>query len=93
MFPVHPHGIYCIPLNFSKFNQNSIYNKLQIIILASNPIHLSTPVDLWFKWAGFEEIGPESFKRLMKNKKNFSFLPGGFEEATITSNSEYRLIL
>lgn len=29
----------------------------------------------------------------MKEKKNFSFIPGGFEEATLTSNKEYRIIL
>ena len=27
----------------------------------------------------------------MKNNKNISFLPGGFEEASVTSNKEYRL--
>jgi hypothetical protein len=38
-------------------------------------------------------VNPKNFERLMKKKAFFSFIPGGFEEATLTNNKCYRIIL
>jgi len=40
-----------------------------------------------YKWWGFEGVNPKNFKRNMKLGKNITFVPGGYEEASLTSNS------
>jgi hypothetical protein len=37
------------------------------------------------KWHGVESVDADNMKKLMKNGKNFAIIPGGFEEATLTS--------
>lgn len=40
-----------------------------------------------------ESVDPNNFRKLLENKKNVSLVPGGFEEATLTTNNEYRLFI
>lgn len=47
---------------------------------------LSLPfTGLQLRWWGVEAVNPENIKRLMKNRKPLGLIPGGFEEATLTT--------
>jgi 2-acylglycerol O-acyltransferase 2 len=47
-------------------------------------------VGLLLKLWGLKAVDPNSLKSLMKEGKSIGLLPGGFEEATITSKDEMR---
>mmetsp|Transcript_4489 Transcript_4489/g.398 ORF Transcript_4489/g.398 Transcript_4489/m.398 type:complete len:124 (+) Transcript_4489:361-732(+) len=84
-----PHTIICYPIHFAKYNPKSPF--YDSITLGSR-----MAVDLPFigslaKMNGTSGVNPENFKDIMCHGKNINFIPGGFEEATITSNKEYRL--
>ena len=46
-----------------------------------------------FKFWGLEPVNPDNLKKLMKNRKTIGMLPGGFEEATITTPKELRIFI
>ena len=52
-----------------------------------------SPVAIPFRLWGFEPVNPTNFLKLMKKRQNILLVPGGFEEATITSDKEYRLFI
>lgn len=55
---------------------------------------LNAPVfGFHFKLWGLQAINPDNLKRLMKKKKTIGMLPGGFEEATITTPKELRIFI
>jgi len=61
-------------------------------ILLGSRASVSIPVfGSFMKWNGIYGSDPDNLKRLMNKKYNISFLPGGFEEATMTDPNEYRL--
>jgi 2-acylglycerol O-acyltransferase 2 len=42
-------------------------------------------VGLLLRWYGTESVHGENMKKIMKQGKNIGLLPGGFEEATMTT--------
>ena len=42
-------------------------------------------IGLHFRFSGMQSVDPKNLKRLMKKGENISLVPGGFEEATITT--------
>ena len=42
---------------------------------------------------GFKAVEPSSMKKLLKEKKSVALLPGGFEEATLTTPKELRVFI
>jgi len=47
-------------------------------------------IGLILKMWGVKAVNPTNVKKLMKEGKSIGLLPGGFEEATITSKHEMR---
>lgn len=39
---------------------------------------------------GVQGVDPTNMKRLMKKGENIGLVPGGYEEATLTVNNEFR---
>lgn len=48
-------------------------------------------VGYFYRWQGFVGADPATFKQLMKENKRICFVPGGFEEASLTSENHYTL--
>ncbi len=45
---------------------------------------------LFLKLWGFQSVNHHNLKKLMRKGKNLGMLPGGFEEATLTTSDELR---
>jgi len=79
MICAHPHGIYSVGL---LMNLNTY---IHMPVLGSRFL-LNTPIiGLFTKWWGIQSVDNSHFKELCEEGKNFAIIPGGFEEATITS--------
>lgn len=69
-------------------------DKLSNMVGLGSRFALNFPlIGFHFKLWGVDEINPANIKRLMKNKKDIGMLPGGFEEATITTPKELRIFI
>jgi 2-acylglycerol O-acyltransferase 2 len=70
---------------------NSKTGHLSNMVGLSSRFILNFPiVGLILKLWGVRAVDPASLKKLMKEGKSIGLLPGGFEEATITSKNEIR---
>ena len=91
MFCFHPHGIGSAGMAMTHIVED--YFNTYSRILGSRAI-LSLPLGgLIYNLLGYQGANPENIKSLMKNHKNFSLVPGGFEEATITTYNEEKVYL
>ncbi|KAL4457002.1 hypothetical protein ABPG74_014640 [Tetrahymena malaccensis] len=87
MLCVHPHGILTVGL---LLNLNTY---IQMPALSSRFL-LSTPfLGMLCKWWGFKSVDGSNFKKLCENGQNFALVPGGFEEATLTSQKKDRVYI
>ena len=50
MFPMHPHSIYCLPAHFSTNRKDSIFSKLNVILLGAKPIFIVSPGGFIPRW-------------------------------------------
>lgn len=84
LFCFHPHGILTLGLLILSVT-NKIIGKSNI--LGSRAL-LYTPITgLFTKWFGIQSVNPKRFSNIMDKGENISFVPGGFEEATITNHN------
>lgn len=69
---------------------NPFYNQVMLAsrMMLITPIH-GFLLRLW----GFESVNKENMVRHMKNGKNIGLIPGGFEEATLSTASAFRIYI
>jgi hypothetical protein len=90
LFCFHPHGILTLGLLILSVT-NKIIGKSNI--LGSRAL-LYTPITgLFTKWFGIQSVNPARFSNIMDKGQNISFVPGGFEEATITNHNKDRVYI
>lgn len=90
LFTFHPHGYFATGLYLAHLNNP---------VLKNNEI-IGSRMALYYPWGGIimkflgvEGSNPENFELLMKENKNLSLIPGGFEESTLTQYGKQRLYL
>lgn len=82
MIGAHPHGIldFGVLINGPLFYPN-------FFILGSRVI-LSFPLNgMFMRWIGGKPVNAANMKKMLKKGQNFALIPGGFEEATLTSTN------
>ena len=48
---------------------------------------------LLLRWWGMQSVNAQNMERLMKKNRSIGLVPGGYEEATVTSHTVFRLFL
>ena len=81
LFCFHPHGVLGCGLAFASLVDKKFENACFCISGALLYIPLS---GILARWMGAVPIDNNSFGNLMKKEKNLCFIPGGYEEATLT---------
>lgn len=67
-------------------NKNYPNEKLTNAISLGSRFMLSLPIiGIHFKFWGIQSVDPQNLKSLMKKGKSISIVPGGYEEATLTT--------
>jgi len=62
-------------------------------LMASRSL-LNMPLSgIFSRWMGVEGVNNEKFKEFLKKGKNIIFIPGGFEEATLTKYASERIYI
>lgn len=64
-----------------------------MVALASRFILHIPVVNIHFRCWGLQSVDPNNMKRLMKEGKTIGMLPGGYEEATLTTPKELRVFI
>lgn len=86
---VHPHNVYTVGLSL-----NDYAGRLGNQLICGSRMLLFTPLlGLVHKWGGVTTVDAANLKSLMSKGKNISILPGGFEEATLTTPKENRIFI
>ena len=89
LLAVHPHNAVTCGLTVNVYN-----GKLGNILVCASRMLLNTPLlGLAHKLSGMTSVDPSNLKVQMKKKRNIAILPGGFEEATLTTPKENRVYL
>lgn len=86
----HPHGMMGITIAFNELRATKLKD---FHFLVSRGIFTIPIGGLFGKWYGLEGVNNENFKNLMKKGENIGFLPGGFEEATITDPNQDKVFV
>lgn len=89
LFGVHPHSVFGLSL-LSLLNSQPTGPLSNLIGLSSRFILNFPLTGLFLKLWGFQAVNPPNLRRLMRKGRNVGMLPGGFEEATVTSSEEMR---
>lgn len=90
LFAFHPHGVFSIGPVISKLKNKQLYDS---VILGSRFLVNIPFGGIFVKWMGTEGVNNENFKKTMESGTNISFVPGGFEEATLTCNDRDRVFI
>lgn len=86
----HPHGVMTYGMAVLSA-QHEFFN--EYVYLGSRLILILPFGGILFILRGIQGVNHENFKKLMGLKKNIIIIPGGFEEATITSYTEDRVFI
>ena len=89
VYAFHPHSVYAAGLLCSMNNPDSkdYYDMVGI----GSDFALNTPIiGFLFRIWGIRSASSSTIKKLMSQGKKIGLLPGGFEEATVTSTREIR---
>ena len=90
LFPFHPHGVLVYGMNLAAQNVE-FFNTAEVV---GSRMSFEIPWGgLVMKFYGVEGANPENFNKLMDEKKNIMFVPGGFEEATLTTYGKDRIFI
>jgi len=90
LFCFHPHGYFATGL-FMSITTNKTFKKAEV---AGSRMALVYPWGgLVMKYMGINGANPANFELLLKENKNIAFIPGGFEEATLTKYGKQRVFL
>ncbi len=92
MFSFHPHSIFSYGmLSNMNYQENDVISNM--VGLGSRFI-LNTPIiGLLLRLWGVQAVDPSNLKRLLSSNRNVGLLPGGFEEATLTTAKEMRIFI
>jgi hypothetical protein len=90
LFAFHPHGVMAVGVTQVMAYSDFFYNTHLCVSRALTNIPVS---GLYARIMGVEGVDNKTFQRIMKTGENISFLPGGFEEATLTKNDEERVFV
>jgi len=90
LFCSHPHGYFATGL-FISMIMNKTLRKAEV---AGSRMALVYPWGgLVTKFLGIEGANPANFELFLKENKNIAFIPGGFEEATLTKYGKQKVFL
>lgn len=85
MIAFHPHGIMATLLPLNYFRSKNLAN---FHFLATRALFFIPFGGILSRWLGIEPVDPLHFESLLEKGENIAFLPGGFEEATITNHNQ-----
>lgn len=75
-------------------NKNFADEKLSHAITLGSRFMLSLPIiGIHFRLWGVQSVDPQNLRKLMKKGECISLVPGGFEEATLTTPKEFRVYI
>ena len=99
MFSFHPHGVFaygncCLIIGLlsnMNYHNNDALSRMSGL---SSRFMLNMPITgLLLKLWGVQAVDPQNLKRLMSSNKNIGLLPGGFQEATLTTAKQLRIFI
>ncbi len=90
LFSFHPHGVLGFGPSMSGALNEVLYNATFCGSRAMRNLPISGIIA---RWMGVCGVDNKNFKELMNNNKNIIFVPGGFEEATITRYGKDRIFI
>lgn len=85
-----PHGLFGVGTFATMFKERIFYDSRWMV---SAFVKLTPLSGIIGGLIGFEGISPEAFKDALKKGDSIAFMPGGFEEATLTDNNQNNLYL
>jgi len=90
LFPFHPHGV----LSFTPPITCALTEEFFRARFCVSRVLLNFPISgIFAKLLGGEAVNKKNFLSMMKNNDNIIFLPGGFEEATITDYNKNKVFI
>jgi 2-acylglycerol O-acyltransferase 2 len=90
LFAFHPHGVMSFGTSLSMAKNDVLYDS----ILCGSRALLNLPISgIFARLMGIEGVNNSRFKDIMKSGHNIAFLPGGFEEATLTTYDRERVFI
>jgi hypothetical protein len=90
LFSFHPHGILSFGTSMSASKNEILYNSA----FCGSRAMLNMPLSgIVARWLGVNGVNNKNFKDLMNQSKNIIFIPGGFEEATLTRHGDERVYI
>jgi len=88
LFPFHPHGV----LSFIPPIASAVSEDFYKARFCVSRVLLNFPLSgIFARLLGGEAVNKENFISFMKNNDNIVFIPGGFEEATITDYNKNKV--
>lgn len=90
MLAMHPHGIMAtsFPLNYCRSKHFENFHFLATRLIFYIPFG-----GIFARWIGIEPVDNKSFENLLEKGENIIFLPGGFEDATITNHNQDQIFI
>lgn len=90
LFGFHPHGVLSmIPPTVCAVNETFFKSRFLV-----SRVLLNFPLSgVFAKLLGGESVNKSNFVKIMKEKVNIIFMPGGFEEATITDYDKNKIFI
>jgi hypothetical protein len=96
MYAFHPHAVlaFGILVHANPCPQTRKNNRLENAVVLCSRMMLIVPLlGLFLRAMGAETVDPANLKRLMREGRDIALLPGGFEEATLTTPKELRVYI
>jgi hypothetical protein len=90
LFSFHPHGV----IGFGASMCGAMNEVLYKAYFCGSRAMINLPLSgIIARWMGVVGVDNKNFKDLMKQGKNIIFVPGGFEEATLTNYDKDRIFI
>jgi 2-acylglycerol O-acyltransferase 2 len=90
LFTFHPHGVLSVTIPIT-CTLTEVFYKARFCV---SRVMLNFPISgIFAKLLGGESVSKKNFISMMKNNDNIIFLPGGFEEATITDYHKNKVFI
>jgi 2-acylglycerol O-acyltransferase 2 len=80
-------------LFYAQNDKNSVLCRKNFRIAASRTVSSLAPPAIHMRLWGMVSADAKNFEKLLRERQNIILVPGGFEEATITSHKEYRVYI
>ncbi|KAL4476155.1 hypothetical protein ABPG74_009888 [Tetrahymena malaccensis] len=90
IFAVHPHYMFTYGLVLNYYQGNFGKN---LAVLTTRSLLMLPGYGLLHQLTGLQGVDADNMKKLMKNHQNFALVPGGFEEATLTTRNEQKIFV